>query len=904
MDIEAIKQANPIEDLISESFPLRGTGRYLRAEAHSSLVVDLHNQCYFWNSQDEHGDVITWVEKRERCGFRTAVERLCRRAGLPAPEWHVEDAQAAAAHRARCDALTVAGRHFVRTLRGDVGEPARNYCYSRGWTDDTIQRAGLGFTDGDRKALQGEFAMHGIDTGHPAAQAALGIQAGMLVYPHVEYGRVVYLAARSIEGKRHYNPPVELIGERRLYLNWPYERQSERVVVVEGQADAITLAQWDIPAVALAGVAVNQVVLKLLARHKRIYVALDPDEAGITAARKMADALGPLAYVVEWPAGDANAWLQNGATAEDCTALLADAPTWVEVLAREAGQADNGRRIDQLRRAFSEVARLGEFERAIMRQDLAEKMGLGLRAFNTMLRATEGNEDANSKTDEPVISIRTVGGTVEADGGFYLLETVYQPPTETTGTIAITAGKTAFAIREPDGNVRVASHLDVGNVRYLPPAGDGQVLRKGVVLFAQDMGPLLTSRELIGEIRQTIHRYVDLDGFFEALSAYYVLFTWFNDCYSILPYLRFKGDYGTGKSRALQVIGALCFRPMRASGAASDASLFRTIDTWRGTLLLEEADYQQSDYAQATVKILNQGYDKNQAIILRCADRANGFETEAYDVYGPKMIAMRGEFDDKALASRCLTKEMGGATLRKDIPIQLPRQFWLEEAPRLRGLLLRYRLEHWQPNVEVSQISITAEIEPRLKQVVLVLYSVVKDDELRADLTAFVEDYHRQVIRERQETLEARVLEALIVQIEREKSKPESEQDLSVGRIRDLTNLFVEWENSGGDAKAAAKWLHEHSSTEAYRQGGKGGVSYRGISKILNGPLQLDVDRKSTDPDRRKHVLHDPERLDVLCRRYGIDAEAKVSLLMTVNEVEAFMEEFKEQASRQPAFDL
>jgi len=42
VDIERVKAANPIEDVIGVEYPLRGTGRYLRAEAHDSMVVDTH----------------------------------------------------------------------------------------------------------------------------------------------------------------------------------------------------------------------------------------------------------------------------------------------------------------------------------------------------------------------------------------------------------------------------------------------------------------------------------------------------------------------------------------------------------------------------------------------------------------------------------------------------------------------------------------------------------------------------------------------------------------------------------------------------------------------------------------------------------------------------------------------
>ena len=54
------------------------------------------------------------------------------------------------------------------------------------------------------------------------------------------------------------------------------------------------------------------------------------------------------------------------------------------------------------------------------------------------------------------------------------------------------------------------------------------------------------------------------------------------------------------------------------------------------------------------------------------ATKTREFNPRAYRVYGPKLIATRGYFEDRALESRCLTEEMGQAKLRDDIPINLP----------------------------------------------------------------------------------------------------------------------------------------------------------------------------------------------------------------------------------------
>jgi hypothetical protein len=59
-------------------------------------------------------------------------------------------------------------------------------------------------------------------------------------------------------------------------------------------------------------------------------------------------------------------------------------------------------------------------------------------------------------------------------------------------------------------------------------------------------------------------------------------------------------------------------------------------------------------------------------------------------VFGPKIVATRGSYEDKALESRFITEETGTRPLRADVPINLPNTF-KDEARELRNKLLLYR---------------------------------------------------------------------------------------------------------------------------------------------------------------------------------------------------------------------
>lgn len=108
------------------------------------------------------------------------------------------------------------------------------------------------------------------------------------------------------------------------------------------------------------------------------------------------------------------------------------------------------------------------------------------------------------------------------------------------------------------------------------------------------------------------------------------------------------------------------------------------------------------------------------------------FDPRAFNVYGPKIIAMRKSFEDQALESRFLTEEMGQRKLRSDIPINLP-DVQQEEALALRNKLLMYRFEMLN-KVKLNDHLADPAFSPRLNQILVPLLSIVDDRELRREI--------------------------------------------------------------------------------------------------------------------------------------------------------------------------
>ena len=167
--------------------------------------------------------------------------------------------------------------------------------------------------------------------------------------------------------------------------------------------------------------------------------------------------------------------------------------------------------------------------------------------------------------------------------------------------------RTLFAIYSA-GRWTMQEVVDLGpDAKLVPFSANNNLIKNEVVLLPSEPQIYGSEEQLVGDLRAFIHRYVDLGDSFESVATQYVLLTWLYDAFNELPYLRLRGDYGSGKTRALLTIGSLCYKGFFASGASTVSPIFHTLDAFRGTLIFDEADFRFSDERAEIVKILNNG---------------------------------------------------------------------------------------------------------------------------------------------------------------------------------------------------------------------------------------------------------------------------------------------------------
>jgi hypothetical protein len=354
-------------------------------------------------------------------------------------------------------------------------------------------------------------------------------------------------------------------------------------------------------------------------------------------------------------------------------------------------------------------------------------------------------DDVRSEEVRPVPTVSRVC----RDGT--LVELVYDQAKRTT----------ALAVSRFDGlwNIEAEVRIETGET-LIPYSATNNLIANECVLLPSHPVEYGTKAELLADIEAFLHRYVDLSPLFERIAAHYVLLSWVYDAFGEVPYLRLRGEYGTGKTRGLLAIGSVCYRPFFASGASTTSPIFHTLNSFGGTLVLDEADLPASDTRADLVKILNNGTVRGMPVLRTVVNRHKEFNPAAFKVFGPKLIAMRQSFRDDALESRFLTEETGMRPLRPDIAIQLPSTL-KSEALDLRNRLLHFRFCELS-KIKTDASAVVEGVEPRLNQTALSLLSMIDDPSLRARVQAWLHAQNERTLADRRATPEAGVVAALV----------------------------------------------------------------------------------------------------------------------------------------------
>ena len=308
--LQELVSRNPIEDVVSSYVRTRQRGRTavglcpFHGEKTPSFTVYPESDSFYCFGCGAGGDIITFIKKIENLSYIDAVKYLADRAGLKMPDDNVDDTISKLRMRI-LEANRDAARFFHQALYSPEGRTGLDYYYSRGYTDQTIRRFGLGYAPDSYYALANE--MHKLGYKEDELTAAFlaarskrspdkifDIFRNRVVIPIIDVrGNVIAFGGRVLDdSKPKYlntsDTPVFKKTNGLFALNFAKSSKDNSLILCEGYMDVIALHQAGFTnAVAALGTSFTEDHARLVARYaSEAILVFDADAAGQKGAQR------------------------------------------------------------------------------------------------------------------------------------------------------------------------------------------------------------------------------------------------------------------------------------------------------------------------------------------------------------------------------------------------------------------------------------------------------------------------------------------------------------------------------------------------------------------------------------------------------------------------------------------
>ena len=314
--ISEIKYRNDIETAVSQYVNLKRRGKNLvglcpfHSEKTPSFTVYPENGSFYCFGCGVGGDVFTFTGLIENLDYIESVKLLAERSGITLPQDGYDDSMQRLKKKIY-DINRDTARFFHAFLMSPGGKWALDYLTGRGLTVKTIKHFGLGAAPDSWDALIHHLKEKGYTESDMLAANVIGkSQRGSLydrfrkrvMFPIINIrGNIVAFSGRAMpgddkQGGKYVNTadtPVYKKSENLFGINFAKNVCSERVILVEGNMDVISLHQAGFEnTVAPLGTAFTTEQANLLSRYtKEIVLMLDADAAGQKAVRRASELL-------------------------------------------------------------------------------------------------------------------------------------------------------------------------------------------------------------------------------------------------------------------------------------------------------------------------------------------------------------------------------------------------------------------------------------------------------------------------------------------------------------------------------------------------------------------------------------------------------------------------------------
>ncbi len=334
--LDELRSRSDIVQIVSGYVALNKKGRNywglcpFHGEKTASFSVDGEHQLYYCFGCKAGGDVIHFMMDIERLSFPEAVEQLADRAHMTIPEMEKdEDNERRRTQRERLlNANREAARFYHETLFTPAGEASLAYLRRRGLSDSVIRKFGLGASPDSWSALSDrlmekgwkldELVLAGLTVrkkNDDGKERYFDMFRNRAMFPIINtHGNVIAFGGRTLEKRepKYLNTSDTPVFNKRQGVYAAnllrQQRHLERVILVEGYMDVVSLTQFGVEGVcATLGTALTNEQARLLHRFApQVYLGYDGDSAGQHAILRGLDILeqeGVPARVLDFPDG-------------------------------------------------------------------------------------------------------------------------------------------------------------------------------------------------------------------------------------------------------------------------------------------------------------------------------------------------------------------------------------------------------------------------------------------------------------------------------------------------------------------------------------------------------------------------------------------------------------------------
>lgn len=423
--INEIKYRNDIETAVSAYVNLKRRGKNLvglcpfHSEKTPSFTVYPENGSFYCFGCGVGGDVFTFTGLIENLDYIEAVKLLAERSGVALPQDGYDDSMQRLKNRIY-DINRDTARFFHSFLMSPEGKWALDYLLGRGLTLKTIKHFGLGAAPDSWDRLIKHLKQKGYSESEMTAANVVGKSSRGTLYDRFRKrvmfpiinirGNIIGFSGRAMPGEdkqggKYVNTsdtPVYKKSANLFGMNFAKNFCSERIILVEGNMDVITLHQAGFKNTAAPlGTAFTQEQVNLLARYtKEIVLTLDADAAGQKAAQRASQLLagsGLKVRVIMIPDGkDPDEYIKKNGP-ERFSALLEGAVSDMDYKLLSAAKNINSESDDGRLQYLSAAAEIVAESDDIMTRDiyigrLSEKYGVSRTALTAKIEELRRNK--------------------------------------------------------------------------------------------------------------------------------------------------------------------------------------------------------------------------------------------------------------------------------------------------------------------------------------------------------------------------------------------------------------------------------------------------------------------------------------------------------------------------------